>query len=43
MEKDARRLGGKLIVETGEPDGGTTVTCVAPYATVRTGDYDGSD
>ena len=43
MEKDARRLGGKLIVETGEPDGGTTVTCVVPYATVRTGDYDGSD
>ena len=43
MEKDARRLGGRLIVATGEPDGGTTVTCVAPYATVRTGDYDGSD
>ena len=43
MERDARRLGGRLIVETGEPDVGTTVTCVAPYATIRTGDYDGSD
>ena len=43
MERDARRLGGRLVVETGEPDVGTTVTCVAPYATVRTGDDDGSD
>ena len=34
MEKDAQRLGGRLIVTTGQPDGGTTITCVAPYKTV---------
>lgn len=43
MERDAGRLGGRLIVETGGPDGGTTITCVAPYATARTGDSDGTD
>ena len=43
MERDARRLGGRLIVKTGGPDGGTTVACVAPYATVPTGGGDGSD
>ena len=42
MERDAERMGGRLIVETGGPEGGTTVTCVAPYETVRTGDCDGS-
>ncbi len=43
MERDAQRLGGTLIVETGGPAGGTTVTCVAPYETVRTGGCDDSD
>ena len=31
MRADAERLGGRLMVETGGPDGGTTVTCEAPY------------
>ena len=31
MRADAERLGGRLIVETGEGNGGTTVTCEAPY------------
>ena len=30
MEADAGRLGGRLIVETGGPGGGTTVTCEMP-------------
>lgn len=30
MEGDAERLGGRLIVETGGPGGGTTVTCEMP-------------
>ena len=30
METDAERMGGKLIVESGGPDGGTTITCVVP-------------
>ncbi len=32
MRADAERLGGRLIVETGGVNGGTTVTCEAPYA-----------
>ena len=43
MKKHAERLGGRLIVETGGPDGGTTVTCVTPYETVRTGGCHGND
>ena len=31
MRADAERLGGRLIVETGGLNGGTTVTCEAPY------------
>ena len=31
MRADAERLGGRLIVDTGGPGGGTTVTCEAPY------------
>ena len=31
MMADAERLGGRLIVETGGLDGGTTVTCETPY------------
>ena len=30
MEADAERLGGRLIVDTGGPGGGTTVTCEMP-------------
>lgn len=30
MNADAERLGGRLIVETGGPGGGTTVTCEMP-------------
>ena len=43
MERDARRLGGWLVVKTGGADGGTTVTCVVPYETAQKGDRDGSD
>ena len=31
MRADAERLGGRLIVETGGGNGGTTVTCETPY------------
>ena len=31
MRADAERLGGRLIVDTGGGNGGTTVTCEAPY------------
>ena len=31
MRADAERLGGRLIVETGGLNGGTTVTCETPY------------
>ena len=31
MRADAERLGGRLIVETGGRNGGTTVTCETPY------------
>ena len=31
MRADAERLGGRLIVETGRSNEGTTVTCEAPY------------
>ncbi len=31
MTADAARLGGKLIVETGGPGGGTTITCELPH------------
>ena len=31
MRADAERLGGRLIVETGGLNGGTTVTCTTPY------------
>ena len=32
MEADAERLGGRLIVETGGPGGGTTVACEMPLS-----------
>ena len=31
MRADAERLGGRLMVETGGPNGETTVTCETPY------------
>ena len=31
MRRDAEQVGGKLVVESDVTDGGTTVTCVAPY------------
>ena len=32
MRADAERMGGVLIVESGEGGGGTTIACVVPYA-----------
>ena len=32
MRTDAERLGGALIVESGDGGGGTTIACVVPYA-----------
>ena len=31
MRADAERMGGRLIVESGGEQGGTTITCVVPY------------
>ena len=31
MRTDAEQMGGRLIVESGEGGGGTTITCVVPY------------
>ena len=31
MEKEAERVGGRLVVETGGPEGGTTIACVVPH------------
>ena len=31
MQADAERMGGTLIVETGERQGGTSVTCIIPF------------
>ena len=31
MRADAEHLGGRLIVESGEGEGGTTIACVVPY------------
>ena len=43
MRADAERLGGRLIVETGGRDGGTTVTCETPYRYIAGGDRDDYD
>ncbi len=37
MERDAERMGGRLIVESGEQKRGTTITCVAPIKSVEKG------
>ena len=38
MEKEAERMGGRLIVETGGPEGGTTIVCVVPHDSGTRGD-----
>ena len=38
MEREAGRMGGRLIVESGGPDGGTTVTCVVPRESAGRGE-----
>ena len=38
MERDADRIGAKLIVESGGSKGGTVITCVVPYESDRKGD-----
>ena len=42
MRADAERMGGRLEVESGGTEGGsgggTTVTCVIPYSTLKGGD-----
>ena len=38
MEKEAERMGGRLIVETGGPEGGTTIACVFPPESGGRGD-----
>ncbi len=35
MRADAERMGGSLLVEAVPGEGGTTITCVIPYDTVR--------
>ena len=35
MRADAVRMGGRLEVESNKTDGGTTVTCIVPYQTLR--------
>ena len=38
MEADAERMGGRLIVESGGPEGGTTITCFVPHESAGRGD-----
>ncbi len=38
MKAEAERIGGRLVVESGGPDGGTTITCVIPQPSPGTGD-----
>ena len=38
METDTERMGGRLIVESGIPGGGTTITCLVPRASSIVGD-----
>ena len=38
METDAERMGGRLIVESGGPDGGTTIACFVPHESAGRGD-----
>ena len=43
MEIIAQRMGGRLIVESGEPERGTTITCVVPTQCVRRGGQHASE
>ncbi len=38
MKADAEPMGGRLIVETGGPEGGTTIGCIVPHKE-REGSY----
>ena len=38
MEKDAERMGGRLVVESGGPEGGTAITCFVPHESAGRGD-----
>ena len=38
METDAERMGGRLIVESGGPSRGTTITCLVPCDSIGRGD-----
>ncbi len=38
MQTDTERMGGRLIVESGVPGGGTTITCLVPRASSVIGD-----
>ena len=38
MEREAERMGGRLIVESGGPEGGTTITCEVPHKSGGRGD-----
>lgn len=38
MNANAERMGGRLVVESGEPHGGTAVTCIVPREPAPTGD-----
>ena len=38
MEQETKRMGGRLIVETGGPDGGTTIACFVPNGSAGRGD-----
>ena len=38
MRADAGRMGGNLEVKSDADGGGTTVTCVVPYRTLRGGE-----
>ena len=37
MDKEAERMGGRLIVESGGPGGGTTIACVVPRESATRG------
>ena len=38
METDAERMGGRLVVESGGPEGGTAITCFVPHESAGKGD-----
>ena len=38
MENDAERMSGRLVVESGGPEGGTAITCFVPHESAGRGD-----